>query len=50
MTGSSKVEGELSELLKINWFRVIIDEGHILGSLSLTNSQQMSCCIEVFIF
>lgn len=28
----------VSELLRIHWLRVIVDEGHSLGSLNITNA------------
>ncbi len=35
----------LSPLLRIHWVRLIVDEGHKLGSITLTNGLQMLCAL-----
>jgi hypothetical protein len=36
--------GGMSELFKIRWLRIVVDEGHTLGSLSITHE---GACVRV---
>ena len=41
------VRAENSSLMRVHWLRMILDEGHSLGSsLGITNKLQMACCIK----
>ena len=43
--GFANDDRELSELFRIRWLRIIVDEGHSLGALSITNEGKKRVCL-----
>jgi SNF2 family DNA or RNA helicase len=36
---------ECSPLMQVHWLRIILDEGHKVGSVAMTNKLQMAMCL-----